>query len=396
MKHARAYRQLLVLGLLFQATRAPAQPGGHGVHPPMPTERFLFQCKLDGGQQPIAIEVPLELPTPMTPAKLDQTVELPSPLGSIRILHYLPTGRRQQTVVPDESADAKPAIEILIEGPTQSFDRWLVADNSERNRLSSLIGTWRYMVVADRRERDELFDQFKGELTRPPKLIISRSDGSDVQEVLVEDGKSHRLDSLGCKVHVGRFYPHFSMDKKTNEAVNLSDERRNPAVQVRLEREDQKEDRWVFAKFPDFQAGGSESLPYRLTLDCPPAKGQTTPDFALVTIGRSIHEAWTRHANKCSSAPLRLGKKMDVPGSQYAFSARRFVASARLEETYRPAEGRGGAPALKIEIIDGTGRATILWLESGRRRIFSTPQGPLTVAFSPDRTSVSGKHSWSG
>jgi len=377
------------LAVLVSFGAAIAMPPGHGRHPPMPGERFYFQCRVEGEPEPAVVEVALALESAAVEAELDQVVSLPAPFRPIRLRRYLPKAALEQGVVPDKTGKGKPAVLLSIEGPTQSLRRWLVADEPARNRLISLIGTWRYMSVADKQQRDELFEQFKKEPTRPPRLIVSRADRSDSRALPVEAGAVHVLKDLGCKVRILGFYSHYGMDKKTKKPVNRSKKRINPAVHMEIERDGKTERRWVFARFPDFKMHDAEQLPYRTLLDCPIDRRRPTPDFVLVTIGRARHEVWSRRDGKSLSEPIALKDRLKVTGSQYTFHLARFVPSGRLVERYRPTEAKLGVPALQIEVPDA-GNQSMLWLELGKQRVISTPKGRLVVAFGPRSVDVPG------
>jgi hypothetical protein len=267
----------------------------------------------------------------------------------------------------------------------------LVADDNERNRLTSLIGTWRYMCVTDQQQRDELYEQFENELTREPRLLVSRGDGTGARRLSVKAGDVHRLDELGCTLRVLKFYPHFGLDKQTSEPVNQSDKRLNPAVLVEIESGGEKEERWAFAKFADFRMQDAK-LPYRIEFDCALEQTRSSPDFAIVTVGGKTHEVWTRHAGERISKQAALNEAVEVVGSQYEFSLARFVPAGRLVEEYRAARGRGATTALRLETTNADGDEVSLWLAIGRERVIQTAQGPLTVSFGPRRAAMPADH----
>lgn len=378
--------------LLHSTTVAAAPPQGHGAHPPMPDQRYFVQCRLNAPGEPRVVEAAVELPSPAVAAELKQTVELPAPLPPVRLTRYLPQARREQRVHPVEEGKGNPAVELSIVGPTQSYRHWLVAGDMERNRLTSLIGTWRYMSVADRSQRGDLLEQFRSELTRNPKLRISRADGSATRKLDALPGGAHHLEDLGCTVRVVEFLPHFAMNETTSKPANQSDKRLNPAVRVEIEVGGRKELRWVFAKFPDFKMREGETLPFLVTLDCPTETQSTIPDFVLVTVNRRAHEVWVRHRGKVESKPLVLDEKTKVGTSQYTFHLAGFVASGRLVEEYVPNEGRGGSPALRLETTDASGKLTAFWLALNQQRVVSTAAGSMTVVFGSRQAASKGAH----
>jgi hypothetical protein len=381
-----------MVGTLLGASWSRAQPMGHGAHPPLPGQQFYVQCRFNAGGETKLVEVPLKLVSPAMAAELDQTVALPAPLPPLHLKQYLPQAVLEQDVVPAERPDAVLAVQVSIDGPKQSYQRWLVANDNARNRLTSLIGTWRYMSVADQRQRDELFTQFEDELTRAPKLLVSRADGTGACRLSAEVGDVHRVDALDCTLRVLKFYAHFGLDPGTGEPIDQSEQRLNPAVLVEIESAGKKEERWVFAKFAGFQMQ-KETLPYRIGLDCALAQTRSTPDFAIVTVGGTTHEVWTRQAGKSVSKQVRLDEAIEVAGSRYTFHLARFVPSGRLVEQYRAQSGQGATAALRLETADADGSRASVWLALGKEQMISTAQGPLAVSFGPRQASMPVNHS---
>ncbi|MFH0981945.1 MAG: hypothetical protein V2A79_10430 [Planctomycetota bacterium] len=235
-----------------------------------------------------------------------------------------------------------------------------------------------------------MFEQFKEELKREPKLRVGRAGGSIIREVSARAGEIFDLADLDCQIRVREFYPHFAMDEKTKQPTNQSDKRLNPAVKVELEADGKTEERWVFGKFPDFKMGEGDTLPFRITLDCPTETQSTAPDFVLITVGRSAHEVWSRYEGVVESKSLLLDQKVKVVPSPYTFQVARFVPAGRLVETYVPTEGKGGAPALQLEVLNDQGRSTSVWVGLNQPRVISTPAGPLTITFAARQASGQG------
>ena len=334
----------------------------------------------------------MELDSPLGEAKLRQTIELPAPCEPIQLVRYLPSATMEQEVVPEDGGRGRPAIELFISGPTQSYKRWLIADDPDRNRLVSFIGTWRYMAVADRGQRDELLKQFETELTRGPRITVSRPGIEGVHEFDLSVGTVQRIGDLDCTVRVLDFYPHYAMDRETMTPTNRSDRRQNPAVHIEIEHRDVTERRWVFSKFPDFTADPTSGLPFRVTLDCPGESTRAVPDFALVTVSGKKTEAWTRNDGKTSTSPLRVKESVPIPGSRYVFSITAFVSAGRMVERFVRAEPGKGVPVILIRVPGEAETQTELWLESGKPRTVLTPHGVLTVSFGARPSQPTGAH----
>lgn len=386
MPHTKTRMICTVLTVLTTtAVCALAQHGGHGSHLPMTDQPLVLQCTVRVGDHTETVETSLRVPPAATADDLNQTVQLPKPFPTVRLTTYLPRARMEQNAVEETATQRPPAVQIAIEGPTQSLKRWLVADDLERNRLTSFIATWRYAAVKDGKERDQLFRDFREELSRPPRVVISQPGKGTAHSLAVDSTDWTDFKDLGCRARVVRFYSDFAMDDATGKPVNQSDKRVNPAALVEIETAGRRSEQWVFSKFPDYRKE-VVGTPYHVRLDCPVEQESATPAFVVVTIGRSKHEAWSRYQGKVTSRPIDGGDSVSISGSQYTFRIASFIRSARLDENYAVADRGSAVPALKIETTDASGDVVTRWLESGKTRVVATAQGPLTLTFGPRST----------
>ncbi len=387
-----AFRAALCAGLGLVLTTPVSVRAQFGTHPPMPGQQFHLQVRLGHASSAEVISVVAAIPLVTAPADLDQSVALPKPYAPVKITKYFPKATMEQDVATDPSGKSAPAIKIAIVGAKQSFERWLIAGDAERNRMTSLIGTWRYMAVDNREQRGALHTQFEREAGGDPQLVVTRTDGSGSQTLGVKVGRTHQLDELGCEVRVKEFFPHFALNESTKKPMNQSDERSNPAVLVEIQQGDRREERWIFSKYPDFGSKKGSALPFHVTLDCPLNRKSDTPDFVVLSVDRKEHELWTRYKDETSSRPIATGDKTPVSGSSYSFSVAAFTPSGRLVEKYRPAEGRSGQPTLRVVAQGEDGKPMPVWLELGKARTVTTPNGRLTLLFAAQPGSMPGGH----
>ncbi len=366
----------IVLAVPFAAAQHP----GMDMHPLMPGRQLFVRCEIPGLSPPGKVEARLAIDSASEERALDQLLHLPAPAEPIRLLRFLPNGVLEQECKPTNDKEGRPAVELLIEGPTQSFRRWLIADDQERNRLASFIATWRFMAVADDAKRDELFQLFKTEFTRDPVLVVSRSDGGERRETALTLNKPWKPDGIACTITAREFLPDYAIDRSGRKPVNQSDRRRNPAALVDIEMDGRTESRWVFARFPEFSKQKEQSLPVRVSMECAIEGANDTPDFALVAVGESRMELWTRSQNTCESAAVVVGDEIAVTGSPYKFRIAGFVPRGTIEERYARGERSKGVPALEIEYSNEKKVASRTWLPLGHHRTILTPTGSMIVS----------------
>ncbi len=366
--------------------------GGHNALPP--TKTYYLRCASESSPDPVEIEFPLIRSTPAPSVELNQTLSLPPGWPTMRVVRYLPRAVVEQSVVANDSEDARAALLLTIEGRSQKIDRWLVADDPAHNRLNSYIALWRYMAVPDRASRDELFDQFTHELTRDPQLLIRKLRGDSRHAIPFRAGETYEVDDPACKVTVREFFPHFALDSATKKPINQSLEFVNPAVSLSVEKDGRTVDVWVFSKHPDRGARAAKDLGLDLRLDCAERAPSDEPDIVIVTVGGKDHEAWVRVNGEVTPNVLKLGEDVPIGCTRYAFRAAEFQPKARLVEGYKPDSGPESAPALCVEIEQGSGSKTQAWLKLDKPARLADAQGDrtLTLTFSSQPLAAQGAH----
>ncbi|MEW6072966.1 MAG: hypothetical protein AB1726_10305 [Planctomycetota bacterium] len=362
-------------------------------HPQVTANPLHLRCRFVAGGEDRGIDTELAISDLTRGQDLGQSIELPAPHPPIRVRRYLPLATLEQTLLPDSSPAARPAVRVSIDGPALSYRRCLVAGDPLRNRMTSLIGIWRYMAVIGDEQRERGLSQFTEELTSAPSLLIAREGAQDFRPLEVREGAVHTLEDLGCVIRIQRFLPHYGRDDVTAQIRGLSDRRLNPAALLEIEAQEGKEARWVFAKFPDFRPSQSKALPYRAVLECGVETENNVPDLVLVTVDRTRHELWMRFGGEISTRALGLDEAIPVPGSQYAFRLSEFAPAARLVEEYKPARAQQGAStALEIQTLDSAGNPSTSWMEMGKEYTIRTSGGSVTMVFGPRRKPPAAVH----
>ena len=95
--------------------------------------------------------------------------------------------------------------------------------------------------------------------------VTNRTSGDGTRNYQAMVGQRIALEEPGYEMEVKRFVPDFSLEKN-NQVVSRTQELRNPAAQLALFKDSSLlEEKWIFAKFPDFH-GASEKGPYQVSL----------------------------------------------------------------------------------------------------------------------------------
>lgn len=125
----------------------------------------------------------------------------------------------------------------------------------------------------------------------------------------VELGQTVALGDL--RIEALRFFPHFALDAQSQSAVTLSQEPKNPALEVELDGRRQ----WLFARMPGFAHGGGDGPNLVYTFHPAPAAGSTTVLVGgadrTVVIRRPSGEETVSFEEGLEVAGLRLGKLLE-------------------------------------------------------------------------------------
>ncbi len=384
--------------LLLETVAAAAMPPGHGTHPLMPGQQLALTVQWSKDGKIRHRSVPLKVPMVTAPAKLDQAIDLPESRTALRVVRYLPNAVRIQEVKEVPEGGGRPAVQLEITGPAESVTRWLTAGDPLRNRLVSLIGTWRFMAAGDEAVRARLLQQFRDELTRKPRLVVKNPRTDDEPKVLnLRVGKPQHIPEWDCTITVREFFPHYAFDDKTRKPINRSDNMRNPAAHVLVQCDDQRGEQGIFARFPRCGMHDKKPLPLQLRLDSPIAAERDVPDFALVAVQGQRVEVWIRYRGKTKVRTIKTGEFLDIADSAYRFAVRRFVSSGRLTERFEPApSGRAGGPAIEVAYRSPDKVTEQCWLTPGRMETLMTESGAVSIRFDTQPITGMGKHPWTG
>lgn len=391
----------LVLHLLACGTAAQTVPPGHPSMGPKTALPWRLYLRLDTDGKTLPGLADLKLSRGAKAESTNRKLNLSNNWPEIRLRRFIPKAKLVQRFEPagdgpDEGStfdQFTAGIQLTIEGKGRAYRQWLVAGDEQRNRLVSLVATWRYMAVKDDAQRRELFDAFRGEEEGRPELIVSRPGATARERMAVHAGAEERFASMDVSLRVDAYYPHFGIDKESGQPKNLSDQTRNPAANVLIQMGEKTEQRWVFARFPDFHQGKGKRLPVDLRLEVPIHRTQHVPDFAIVSIGKDRQEVWRHVGGAHVVTPLKVGEEMTIPRQGHRFRIAKFVPRGRLVESYEPADEKRGVPAVQLSIRDRardedgpqtseqSPRERLIWLQIDRPMFVRTQAGVLGLGF---------------
>ena len=381
MHQPRFHLPLATLMLLVGPLVVGQEPAGGDPHRPFKLD-LVFRCQ-EAGNPAFDLQVDMAAPFPVKEADLEQVVELPGDLPAIRLRDFLPSAERTQRVEPVPEGAGQDAVEISITGSKYTYTPWLVAGDPARRRMNSLIGSWEYVTVGNQAERDRSYGVFSTLVEQSPTIIVGTVEGGERARYPAREPKEHQLEDLGYMIHVLEFLPHFT-STHAGEASSVSDKLVNPAVRVRIEKDGKQDERWVFARFPDYKKDDPARFPLIVRLDSRIEGGGTRPAFVVARTGDATFELWTRDQEECTSRPLPMGEKVAVPRSGYEFAIANHQPNGRLVEEYKTATHQVGAlSVLRVEVPGEEGPAESVWLEVGKPATVVVGGRTLMLGFRP-------------
>jgi len=170
----------------------------------------------------------------------------------IDILQTSPVLTRATQVVERENALAHPAVEVEFGTPEHHHTDWVFADGPSQRRALAEDCDIEYRRCRTRAQIASLLAEKTILTTSTPDLLEVTGAGAQPTTWPLRLGVEQPIKGTGVSVTVLKFFPHWNMDPRTHQVYSLSNERRNPAIQVMVRRGDAGETKWLFSRMPSF------------------------------------------------------------------------------------------------------------------------------------------------
>ncbi len=340
------------------------------------TDRLVVDQELLRVESETAVIAEVPLPAGASRARTVDLIPSGPPDGSgsrLSVARRLADSRTVERVLQDP-ASSRPALEVTLEHREESSSVWIFADEADSSGGLPVA----YRRIDDQREMARLLGE---DTTGPTSAGVLRVECDEqTVERAVEEYMSAAipLGRSGRAVKVLRYLPH-AVVGEDRQVADGGDGPANPAVEVEILGPDGPTRRWVFARFPEFDAmhGREERLPVRLRFIASPTTAPSTPIEILQGPDKRLFARFTTGTREVRIEPLAEGRMVPTPWPELRLGVTRSVEQARLEtsiEEVRPPRP-DPVPALRLSV--------------------TTPQGPREITvrkYAPEHLDIGPRH----
>ena len=365
----RTTRAVALLSLLVAALAA-----GAFAQPASPHHGFLggpWEVLVKMGLEGTALRLPLSIADENKPQDLTGVIPVAGTPLQVKLERYLPDLKRETTAVEDPNGG--PAARLSLRGESLQQDLWLCTRDRERQSISAHIGG----VAIRELPSDGSILQELTEREAVGVLLIWLSETSDPLAYTVKPGRVVALPGSPWKLSILRYVPHYSVNRQTKEVTSLSDKPENPALEVRVEGNQQEFRQWLWSQF-SLAPHKMQQLPFRARF----------LDFHLTGAGQYILAAvpgprpylLSLQGGKKHVEQVELGQRYPFNDKRYSFAVEEMRSRAKIETTWKNGSEMLLHPAVVATIAQG-GSAQPVVLELGQPCHQKTSVGTLVVLY---------------
>ncbi|UCG56716.1 MAG: hypothetical protein JSU70_17850 [Phycisphaerales bacterium] len=334
-----------------------------------------WEIVVQNGMEGPSMRFPLKVADDNKVTGLDAVLPLTGSPIKIKLVKYLPDLKWEMSAASDPNGGI--VAKLKAQGKNLSQDIWLSSSDRARRAISSRIGGVRILGL----RRPKQTQQIAQELTRSKSVgIVSvwEKDAVVPLEYVVGTGKTITLPGSDRKLAILRYMPHYSIDTKTKEVVNQSNEPVNPAVEVRFSDNGRVYEQWIWSKFPT-SPHAAEQLPLRVEfadcdLDGAPGK--------YILMGGHGAEPWLFYSKQGNRTCEKAKLKHPYPfaDAAYSFSIEEYFTNAIVKSDWKNGSEELMHPALVATIAESEKEEQVV-LELNKPTHHKAKSGMIVIVY---------------
>lgn len=287
------------------------------------------------------------------------TITFPGLPYAIEVTETYPDYSFETEILDDPQSGENPAAEVLVysrasphAAPTpQWVDRFnpVLPDTAGSNAVMLSWG-----IPEEGFEKSVLHP---GDSKMPPQgeiTLIYKSDGG-TDQFAVEEGKSYDIMGYDLRLNIERYVPHFGFNSDTNEVFSQSDEPRNPAVKVSLNRisdQGQGTGTWLFAFFPEMN-DPHKKLPPLFDFEYrSPAQEEFKTYYVIVAAAKEIWKIQDHKVVEKIALEGRIGPgSVVVDTGEFKFGVARMYGHAKVKRSLKTLSEKFTNPVIAYRVL---------------------------------------------
>jgi len=184
------------------------------------------------------------------PATVGREYRLPDGTAAVKIADRVPHAEVRMRVADSERGELNPGIRVVVEENERTAGNWVFAADEKDTLLFEGALSVRYTWCET---EEEYTRALRDAITPAQETLLVRGKDTDIVTTLpVELGKAFPIGDTGYTLETLRYFPDFRIDREIGQPTSASDEPRNPAIEVKISKDEDVVTRWVFSRFPEF------------------------------------------------------------------------------------------------------------------------------------------------
>ena len=323
-------------------------------------------------QQDAGITFPVEVENEDVRQTLNKTFPVMGSPLQVKIQEYCPD-LKWSTIVKEDPAGG-PVATIKIAGKGVEQEVTLLADIPERRAVTASIGGLAVRQIYNTALLKEL------EKGKSAGILALWTDpNGPPQEFVARTGESFAVPGTPYTAEILEYIPHYSIDQKTKEVTNFSENPFNPALKVRLSDGQNKHEQWLWSNFSSSPHMMSK-LPIRAEFSDFDA-GPSANRYFIVTAAKNSG-LWLLDENKDSIRveEAKLNHPYPFKGGEYTFALDSILPHGAFSRVWENSSDKLEHPALvvSVESDKGTQEAVV---ELNQPAHVKTPYGLMVLNY---------------
>lgn len=314
------------------------------------------------------------------PVELSGVARLSTDDITVRALRYMPDFAWKKEM-GNESPTPNLALQVVLDAGKDEKPIWITAGSSKI--LGSVFAT--VTEYKDNNELDKAVAAVKAR-NRESRVTIVVAGKTYAYPISACLNKDVGIDKTGYTLKVLRYLPHAVMGEN-NEALNVSDQPVNPAVEVSISGNGKEEVRLVFAKFPDIIStlsgdGLADIKVGFITTEETDTPKSHAPIEIMVGPKRNMIVRFAWQGAKESTQALSVGTPLQTPFPGKKLTVLQYFDNAKeVVKEYTPDPVRKNPqPALEVEITTPESSKK-MWLQKYHSIVVQGKKGAYDLSY---------------
>jgi len=327
------------------------------------------------GQEDTGVTFPIEVADEDAQQSIGKTFPVMGTPLQVKVLEYCPD-LGWETIVREDSKGG-PVATITIAGKGNEQEVLLLANVPERRAVTASIGGLAIRRFHDASTVQRLLEKMASQKASG-LLTVWTDPNAQPLEFVVKPGDSFEVLGTSYKAEVLEYLSHYSIDQKTKEVKNYSDQPTNPALKVRLSDGQDTYEQWCWSNF-GISPHAKSKFPIRVEFsdfDLSPSRNR----YFIATTGGTEWWLYYQSPDDVRIEKGQLNHPYPFNDKEYTFTLDSILAHGTLSRKWVNNSDQLNRPALVVEVESDKGIEKAV-LNINQPTHVDTPYGTLALLY---------------